>query len=139
MTLVLSKEPMKQMKQITPAKPARHIPPNGKTCSADAPGLPTSQLTGAASAPAAPELSVIDAQRSRGVEELAHMIESLKILSDEIKAKWIEIAARRTTTVDQLETATVSLIRISDDLHGSLVKAQCQLTYSRRTNRRAGR
>ena len=123
MTLVLSEEPMKQMKQITPAKPARHIPPNGKTCSADA----------------APELSVIDAQRSRGVEELAHMIESLKILSDEIKAKWIEIAARRTTTVDQLETATVSLIRISDDLHGSLVKAQCQLTYSRRTNRRAGR
>ncbi len=92
--------------------------------------LPLRIIHGTAPAPAVPVFP-----RADQVQELGRMIETLRIVSEETRAKWIEIAMAQEKDgfpdFTHLDNATAHLLRLSSDLHNHLLNCQCRLQMSR--------
>ena len=63
------------------------------------------------------------------------MIETLRIVSEETRGKWIEIAALQEMAAfpdfTHLDNSTAHLLRLASDLHNHLLECQCRLQMAR--------
>jgi hypothetical protein len=116
-------------------------PPHGETDSAGAPGSPSSTITGAVPAPAAPDLSVdlsVEAKRKARADDLAASIGTLRVTSEEIRALLVESFASAQEDGDwgNLEQANAHLIRLASDLHSHLMAFAQQIGIAHLSNLR---